>query len=102
VNEHVLLKDIQRLAYNIYLRQILFNQGWILILMFYFSEIGQKICDHQVILFGSPVGYFHAADRSLIGKRNLDQGLELIVLRVKVACVNPHLRFKCMTLFALE
>jgi hypothetical protein len=56
-------------------------------LTFSFSEIGQKILDHRVILFGSPVGYFHAADRSLIGKRNLEPGLELIVLRVKVACV---------------
>jgi hypothetical protein len=63
------------------------NPIWILIFMFSFSEIGQKIRDHRVILFSSPVGYFHAADRSFVGKRYLEPGLELIVLRVKVARV---------------
>jgi hypothetical protein len=87
VNEHVLVKDIQSLAYNIYLRKIVFNLGWILIWMFSFIEVGQKIRDHQDILFSLPVGYFDAADRSLIRKRYLEPGLKLIVLRVKVASV---------------
>jgi hypothetical protein len=92
VNEHLLVKDIQSLAYKIYLRKIIFNlyiaeNIWILIWMFYFIEVGQKIRDHQDILFSLPVGYFDAADCSLIGKCNLEPGLELIVLRVKVASV---------------
>jgi hypothetical protein len=48
------------------------------IFMFSFSEVGRKIRDHQDILFSLPVGYFYAADRHLIGKRNLKPGLELI------------------------
>jgi hypothetical protein len=79
VNEHVLVKDIQSLAYNIYLRQKVFNQGLI--------PICQKICEHQDIRLSLPVGYFHAADCFIIGKRNLEPGLELLVLRVKVASV---------------
>jgi hypothetical protein len=52
-------------------------------LMFSFREVGQKICNHQHILFSLPVGYFHAADCPLIWKRNLEPGLELIDIRVK-------------------
>jgi hypothetical protein len=89
VNEHVSVKNILRLAYHTYLRQIVSNQGWILIVMFSFREVGQKICHHRDILFGLPVGYFHAADCFLIGKFNLEPGLELIVLRVKVPWVIP-------------
>jgi hypothetical protein len=54
--------------------------------MFSFSEVGQKIRNHRDLLFSLPVGYFHAADCSLIGKRNLEPGLELINSRMKVAC----------------
>jgi hypothetical protein len=75
---NVSVKNIIRLAYHIYLRQIVSNQGWILILMFSFREVGQKIRNHRYILFGSPVGYFHAADFFLIGKFYLEPGMELI------------------------
>jgi hypothetical protein len=87
VNEHVFVKDIQSLAHNIYLRKLIFYQGWIVIFMFSFIEVGHKIRDHQDILFSLPIGYFYAADRHLIGKRNLEPGLDLTALRVKVAIV---------------
>jgi hypothetical protein len=86
VSRHVLVKDIQRLENNIYLRKIVFIQGWILILMFAFEEVGQKTAITKIYMFSLPVGYFHAADLSLIGKRNLEPGLELIMLRVIVVC----------------
>jgi hypothetical protein len=39
-------------------------------------------------VFSLPVGYFHADDRSLIGKRNLEPGQEIIpTRRVKEASV---------------
>jgi hypothetical protein len=77
VNEHVSVKNIIRLAYPLYLRRIVSIQGRILILMFSF-KVGQKIRYHRDILISLPDGYFHAADFFLIGKFNLEPGLEII------------------------
>jgi hypothetical protein len=86
VDEHVLVNDIQSIQSMVSKKNSILS---ILDtnLMFSYREVGQKICNHGHLLFSLPVGYFHAADCPLIWKCNLEPGLELIVLRVKIASV---------------